>query len=101
MPVTPVFVAVPLGGAGEISRLYDVTGDPGVVGVVQETSSDLSPNFRVGGFGVSGRASGRATADVGDGLPSPTRFVAVTAKVYSTLFVSPSRVHVVDVHDLV
>ena len=99
--MTPVFVAAPLGGAGEISRLYEDTGDPGVVGVVHDTSSDLSPNFRVGGFGVSGRASGRATAEVGDGLPSPTRFVAVTANVYSTLLVSPSRVHVVDVHCLV
>ena len=47
---------------------------------------------------MSGRASGRATADEPDGSDSPTRFVAVTWNTYSTLFVSPSRVQVVDWH---
>ena len=49
----------------------------------------------VGGAGVSGRASGRAVSDGADGSESPTRFVAITVKLYSTLFVSPSSVHVV------
>ncbi|MNI92824.1 hypothetical protein D3C73_1506740 [compost metagenome] len=50
---------------------------------------------------MSGRASGRATSDDPDGFDSPTRFVAVTWNVYSTLFVRPSSVHVVDWQSLV
>src|SRR5690606_20712743 len=100
LPVTPVFSVTPDGGAGEICRLNDSTGEPGVVGVFHATLSDLSPKSSVGGTGVSGRASGRATADAPDGSESPTRLVATTSKVYSTLFVSPSSVHVVESHRL-
>ena len=100
LPVTPVFSATPEGGAGEICRLYDSTGEPGVVGVFHATSIDLSPKSSVGEAGVSGRASGRATAEAPDGSESPTRLVATASKVYSTLFVKPSSVQVVVSHCL-
>lgn len=45
---------------------------------------------------MSGRVSGRAGSDTTDAGPSPTRLCAVTWNVYSTLFVNPSNVHVVD-----
>nr|WP_317451861.1 hypothetical protein [Microbacterium sp. NIBRBAC000506063] len=47
---------------------------------------------------MSGRASGRATSDAGEGGESPTRLVAITWNTYSTLLVSPSRVQVVAAH---
>src|SRR5690606_35577551 len=100
LPVTPVFSVTPDGGAGEICRLNDSTGEPGVVGVFHATLSDLSPKTSVGGTGVSGRASGRAMSEAPDGSESPTRLVATTWNAYSTLFVSPSRVHVVVSHRL-
>ncbi len=56
---------------------------------------DWSPNSSVGAAGGSGFSSGRATADGGEAGPSPTALVAKTVKVYSTLLVSPSSVHVV------
>ena len=78
--------------------MNDCTAEPGVGGVTQFTSRLLSPNFRVGGWGWSGRASGRATAEEGDGSEVPTEFVAVTVKVYSTSLVRPSSVQVVEAH---
>src|SRR5690606_27656703 len=95
-PVTPVFSDDPRSGAGEICRVYESTGEPLDCGVVQLTARDLSPKTSFGGSGVSGRTSGRAGSDSGDAGPSPTRLCATTWNVYSTLFTSPSRVHVVD-----
>ena len=98
LPVMPVFCTTPDGGAGEISSVKLSTGEPSVRGVVQLTVRLRSPKPSVGGAGVSGRTSGRAVSDGIEGSDSPTRLVAVTTKLYSTLFVSPSSVHVVEAH---
>ena len=69
-------------------------------GVAQLTEISPSPNTAVGAPGVSGRASGRAGADDGEGSDSPTAFTAITENVYSTSLVRPSRVQVVDAHEV-
>ena len=96
VPVTPVFCTMPDGGAGEISSVYVSIGDPSVRGGTHDTVSLRSPKTRVGGAGVSGRTSGRAVSDGTEASDTPTLLVAVTTKLYSTLFVSPSSVHVVE-----
>src|SRR6478736_532570 len=48
LPVTPFLSATPDGGAGEICRLKDSTGEPGVGGVTHVTVRLASPNFSTG-----------------------------------------------------
>ncbi len=96
--MTSVFWLMPDAGAGEISRLYFSTGEPGVVGVTHDTDRLRSPKTSDGAAGVSGRASGRAVSDGADGSDGPTRFSATTVKLYSTLLVRPSSVQVVARH---
>ena len=96
--MSSVFCAMPDGGAGEISSVYCSTGEPGVVGVTHATFRLCRRRRASAAAGVSGRASGRAISDGPDGSESPTRFVAITVKLYSTLFVSPSSVQVVAAH---
>ena len=80
--------------------MYELTGDPRLVGLSQSMSRLRSPNFRVGASGVSGMTSGRAIAEGGDGSEVPTSLVAVTANRYSLLLLSPLRVQVVVLHSL-
>src|SRR5690625_1371836 len=81
-------------GEGAICRSKELTGDPRVSGVDHSTSSSPSPKVSCGAAGRSGRTSGRATAEGPEGSESPTGLVAVTVKLYSTLFVSPPMVQV-------
>src|SRR5690606_14919341 len=98
-PVWHCFWVTPSVGAGLISRLTHSMADRSVyVRFFHDTVSSLSPNSSVGGSGFSGFSSGRASRDAGDGSESPTSFVATTVNVYFTLFLSPSKVHVVVLH---
>ena len=76
--------------------VYDVMAlPPLLVGAVQETVIDESPNAVVAEVGAPGTAAGMMPAVEPDGLPVPTLFVATTVKVYEDPFVSPDTVQVV------
>lgn len=90
-------MADPPGGAGESISVYEVTGEPAEAGASHWAVSSPSPNeVQRGAAGASGTASGRATAEAGLGSDHPTTFCAATVNVYSTSFVSPVMVQVVE-----
>jgi hypothetical protein len=56
--------------------------DPPLTGATNATEIEALPRVRVGTAGVPGTVAGTAVAEVDDGRPSPTAFVANTAHVY-------------------
>src|SRR5690606_13776808 len=88
VPATCTFCTWPDGGAGEISSVPSMIGERSAyVALTHVTSSEPSPNARLGAAGGSGRSSGRAGADAGEGSDGPTALCATTVNVYSTSFV--------------
>src|SRR5690606_41685354 len=88
-------------GARLNSRISHSIGERSVyVRFFHVTVSDSSPNLSVGGSGLSGFSSGRASSEGPDGSDSPTALVAVTVNVYTTSFCSPLTVQVVEAHSV-
>src|SRR5260221_6484613 len=61
--------------------VYPVMRDPPLAAATNATEIEPMPRVRVGTAGVPGTVAGTAVAEVDDGCPSPTAFVANTSQV--------------------
>jgi len=74
---------------GDETTVYEVIADPPLLGGADHrTVADVDPATATAPTGASGTALGVTAAEVDD-CPVPTKFVAVTAKVYAVPLLSP------------